>query len=184
MELKLPIQRRKNANYFTTNVLYSQMYADTHSCPVSSSLSPCFSFVFLFYHYLPFSQSLFHWPSVVLIPNSMKYQNILLDTLFITNFQLIKIDDSCLLYDRNFLLSPSIHKGQNSSLTSLLEIICSGETKLLGKINTVFSEFNSINHDSSLKTQTSCSHPSSPKLRYCNQRSRSIVLGFFIYILI
>lgn len=79
----------------------------------------------------------------------------------------------------NFCCLHPFTKDKNSSLTSLLEIICSGEAKLLAKINTVCSEFNSISHDSSLKTQTSCSHPSSPKLGYCNKRSRLVILGFF-----
>lgn len=45
----------------------------------------------------------------------MKYQNIHLDSLFITNLQSRESDDSWLLYDRNsstFLLSPSIHERQ------------------------------------------------------------------------
>lgn len=141
-------------NRFTTNV-------GRHLLMTSKFFPFPLFFYLTFNHHLLFSLSVFPWPSVALIPNNMKQKKVHLDTLFITNFQLRESDDSWLLYDRNsstYLLSPSIHERQNSSLTSY-----------------------AMTHQS---TQISCSHLSSPKLGYCNQRSGPVVLGFLIYILI
>lgn len=114
-------------NCFTLNVQRHPL--------MSSNFFPFPLFFYLsFYRYCLFSISIFPWPPVALIPNNMKYPKVHLDTLFITNFQPRESDDSWLLYVRNsstFLLSPSIHERQNSSLTSPLAIICNREAELL-----------------------------------------------------